>query len=112
MQMKTDFEIKKHDQSDLEVGALERTFGREDSPVLVRLTPDPVGLGITLKGLDAAFDFIEKLGEKNTPHVFTNRSVKLLMDGAMFSQLMQMAPHRRYGGPFQARTFICLEDEP
>ena len=77
---------------DLEVGALTRTFDREDSPVRVRLTPDAVALAAAMKGADAAFAFIGKAGEKNTKHIFTNGAMKLFADGAMFSQLMQISP--------------------
>jgi len=76
---------------DLEIGALRRTFDRDDSPVRVRLTPDAAALGAALKSADAAFDFIGKAGEKNTRHIFANGAVKLFADGAMFSQLMQMS---------------------
>jgi predicted amidohydrolase YtcJ len=74
----------------LEVGALQRTFDREDSPVRVRMTPDVVALASAMKSPDAAFTFIGKTSEKNTRHLFTNGAVKLFADGAMFSQLMQL----------------------
>jgi hypothetical protein len=77
---------------DLEVGALKRTFDREDSPVRVRLTPDAVALAAAMKSADAAFAFIGRAGEKNTRHIFTNGAMKLFADGAMFSQLMQLSP--------------------
>ena len=38
------------DQLDLELGALTRTFDRDDSPVRVRLTPDVAALGAAMKG--------------------------------------------------------------
>jgi hypothetical protein len=53
---------------DLEIGALRRTFDRDDSPVRVRLTPDAAALGAALKSADAAFDFIGKASETNTRH--------------------------------------------
>lgn len=77
---------------DLELGALRRTFDRDDSPVRVRLTPDAGALGAVLKSADAAFAFIGKAGEKNTGHLFTNGAVKLFADGAFFSQAMQLLP--------------------
>ena len=83
---------------DLEVGALTRTFDRDDSPVRVRLTPDAVALvaampcSRSVTSADAAFAFIGKIGEKNTRHIFTNKAIKLFADGAMFSQLMQLSP--------------------
>lgn len=77
---------------DLEVGALQRSFDREDSPVRVRLTPDAGALSAALKSEDAAFAFIGKAGAKNTRHLFTNGAMKLFADGAMFSQLMQLEP--------------------
>ncbi len=77
---------------DLEVGALKRTFDREDSPVRVHLTPDAMALAAAMKSADAAFDFIGRVGEKNTRHIFTNGAMKLFADGAMFSQLMQLSP--------------------
>lgn len=76
---------------DLELGALKRTFDREDSPVRVRLTPDVIALAAAMKSEDAAFEFIAKTSEKNTKHIFTNGAIKLFADGAMFSQAMQMA---------------------
>lgn len=77
---------------DLEIGALKRTFDREDSPVRVRLTPDAIALAAAMKNADTAFAFIGRVGEKNTRHVFTNKAIKLFADGAMFSQLMQLSP--------------------
>ena len=77
---------------ELELGALRRTFDRDDSPVRVRLTPDVAALGAVLKSADAAFAFIGKAGEKNTRHLFTNGAVKLFADGAFFSQAMQISP--------------------
>lgn len=76
---------------DLEVGALKRTFERDDSPVRVRLTPDALALAATMKSPDAAFDFIGKAGEQNSRHIFTNGAIKLFADGAMFSQAMQIS---------------------
>lgn len=75
----------------LEIGALRRTFDREDSPVRVRLTPDAVALATSMNSADAAFDFIGKVGEGNTRHVFANGAMKLFADGAMFSQAMQLS---------------------
>jgi predicted amidohydrolase YtcJ len=77
---------------ELELGALQRTFDRDDSPVRVRLTPDVGALGAALKSPDAAFAFIDKAAEKNTRHLFTNNAVKLFADGAFFSQAMQISP--------------------
>ena len=77
---------------DLEIGALKRTFDRDDSAVRVRLTPDVMALSAGLKSADAAFAFIGKAGEKNTRHILWNGGVKLFADGAMFSQLMQLSP--------------------
>ncbi len=77
---------------DLEIGALKRTFDREDSPVRVRLTPDAIALAAAMKNADTAFAFIGRVGEKSTRHVFTNKAIKLFADGAMFSQLMQLSP--------------------
>ena len=76
---------------DLEIGALQRTFDRDDSPVRVRLTPDAGALGATLKSADAAFAFVGSTGERNTPHLFTNGAIKLFADGAFFSQAMQIS---------------------
>ncbi len=76
----------------LELGALTRSFGRDDSPIRVRLTPDVGTLAISLKGDDAAFAFVGELDKMNTPRLFTNGAVKLFADGAMFSQAMQMLP--------------------
>ncbi len=77
---------------DLELGALKRTFDREDSPVRVRLTPDVGALGAAMKGADTAFAFVDKVAEKNTRHIFTNKAIKLFADGAFFSQAMQITP--------------------
>jgi predicted amidohydrolase YtcJ len=76
---------------DLEMGALQRTFEHEDSPVRVRLTPDVTKMGSYMGGADKAFDFVAKLGERNTAHIFFNNAIKLFADGAMFSQLMQIS---------------------
>jgi predicted amidohydrolase YtcJ len=73
----------------LEIGALTRNFGGDDSPVRVRLTPDVAGIGAQT-GADAAFDFVGKTAATNTDHVFFNKGIKLFADGAMFSQLMQL----------------------
>lgn len=77
---------------DLELGALKRTFDRDDSPVRVRLTPDVMALSAAMKSADAAFDFIAIADKNNSRNIFTNGAVKLFADGAIFSQLMQMSP--------------------
>ena len=75
----------------LEIGALQRNFDTPDSPVRVRLTPDVSALGAAMKSGDAAFDFVGKIEEKNTGHVFANNAIKLFADGAFFSQAMQIS---------------------
>ncbi|MEI8186375.1 MAG: amidohydrolase [Chlorobiaceae bacterium] len=76
----------------LELSLLTRSFGRDDSPIRVRLTPDVGTLGYSMKSEDKAFAFVSELPKKNTPHLFVNGGIKLFADGAMFSQAMQMRP--------------------
>lgn len=77
---------------DYEIAALNRSFGRPDSPIRVRLTPDVAALSAFLKSDDAAFEFIQRVEKNNSSHIFTNGAVKLFADGAMYSQAMQLNP--------------------
>ena len=65
----------------------------EDTPFRTLMVPEAGGLSFTLGGPEAALASIEALAETGSPRLsHARRQVKLLADGAFFSQLMQMGP--------------------
>ena len=65
----------------------------EDTPFRTLLVPEAGGLSATLGGPEAALANIEALPDTGSGRLsHARRQVKLLADGAFFSQLMQMGP--------------------
>ncbi len=75
---------------EMEWAMLRAAWETDHTPFRSILLPDGMTSGRKL-GNDKAMALIEKLPERNTPHlIFPRKAVKLFADGAFYSQLMQM----------------------
>ncbi|MCP4380563.1 MAG: amidohydrolase family protein [Hyphomicrobiales bacterium] len=79
---------------DLELGALTRNYVDKKAPFRSVLVPAAHALALSTGGLEKSFAFVDgKLAAKDSPpQIVYGKRIKLLSDGAMFSQLMQALP--------------------
>lgn len=79
---------------ELELNALTRNYVSKNAPLRSVLVPAAQALSLSKGGLDKSFSFVdEQLANKDAPsQIVYGKRIKLLADGAMFSQLMQVFP--------------------
>ncbi|MBT4522548.1 MAG: amidohydrolase family protein [Halieaceae bacterium] len=74
---------------DMEMQHLEAVINENDLPLRALMIANAKSLGI--KGDDAALQFVEKLPQRSNETIqYLPKQIKLLADGAFYSQLMQM----------------------
>ena len=77
----------------IEAALIKQTFEREDSPVRVMLVPNVKPMVGQMGSATAVLEFLDQMQSSQTgSKVFLNNRVKLLADGAFFSQYMRMNP--------------------
>lgn len=75
---------------DLEFGLIQQALGHQDTPFRNFLIPMASYFARNESQLDSAFTVIDALSEYNTAKVQFVKHIKLMADGAFYSQLMQM----------------------
>ena len=75
---------------DLEYGLIQQALGHPDTPFRSFLIPMASYFARNESQLDSAFTVIDSLAKYNTSKVQFLKQIKLMADGAFYSQLMQM----------------------
>jgi len=75
---------------DLEYGLLQQVLGHETTPFRSFLIPMASYFAKNETQLDSAFQVIDNLSQYNTSKIQFVKQIKLMADGAFYSQLMQM----------------------
>lgn len=76
---------------DLEYGLIQQVLGDEETPFRSFLIPMASYFAKNETQLDSAFAVIDGLSQYNTSKIQFVKQIKLMADGAFYSQLMQMA---------------------
>ena len=77
----------------IEAALIKQTFDHQDSAVRVMLVPNVKSMVEQMGSADAVMEFLNQMQSSQISNkVFLNNRVKLLADGAFFSQYMRMNP--------------------